>query len=690
MIKNDKLLKPNALLNILEDLGEEKKKVEKSEKKYRGIIHESRDAIYRMSLPSGQYTLMSRAAKQVFGYSSKEFIKNPLFIKKIIHPNFKNYFKEKWSDLLKDKVPKIYEYKIIDKTKKTRWIHQSNKAIFNKTGKIIAIEGICRDITKQKKSEKALKESKERAEKYLDLAGNIILTLNSHGEITLLNKKGYEILGHKPDTLIGKNWFNICIPRKDVKSIKEVFTKLMAGENKFIKNHENIVLTSDGKERLISWHNTLLNGIPGKIKGILSSGEDITERRKSEIEIKELNKKLKIKFKESQEKYKTIYESSSDAIMILEPPTWKFTSANPATIKMFQAKDEKEFITLGPWNVSPEKQPNGQSSSNEAKKMIEKAMKEGSNLFDWTHKRISGSDFPATILLTKMNIGGKDVLQATVRDVSEEKIAEIKLKDAYEELKTLDEVKSNFLLITSHELKTPITPIMIQAEMLLNKDLGPLTGKQKEGAEMIVRNMKRLTKLINDILDVSKISSKVMKIQLSTKDINNTVLKIFKEKKIEAEKKNIKLTLKTGDLPKLKFDDFRISQVILNLIDNAIKFTPEKGNIRIETKRKGEKVLISIKDTGKGISKKDLTKIFKPFFQSKPSYMEQHRGGTGLGLAIARGIINNHGGQIWVVSKPKKGAHFYFTLPIKNTEIKTKNLKASKAKDNKEEKGNTK
>jgi PAS domain-containing protein len=131
-----------------------------------------------------------------------------------------------------------------------------------------------------------------------------------------------------------------------------------------------------------------------------------------------------IKAKEDiEEKYKALYESSSDAIMTLEPPTWKFTAGNPATLKMFNVKDEKEFTSLGPWEVSPEKQPDGSDSGKKAQQMIIKAMKEGSNYFEWTHKRYKGEDFAATVLLTKVKLGGKEVLQATVRDLTRENIA---------------------------------------------------------------------------------------------------------------------------------------------------------------------------------------------------------------------------------------------------------------------------
>ncbi len=413
---------------------------------------------------------------------------------------------------------------------------------------------IVHDITEKKKAEEELILQKEKAEKYLDLAGNIIVALNRKGEITLLNKKGYEILGYKEGTLIGKNWFDVCLPKKMVKQVKTVFASLMTGKGKFVEDYENPVLTSGGKERLISWHNTLLEGVPEKVRGVLSSGEDITEIRK-------LNEELEQRVK----------------------------------------------------------------------------------------KRTA------------------------------------QLQKSYEELKTLDELKSNFLIITSHELKTPITPLMIQDQMLARGDLGPLTEKQKQGAQIIHKNMERLTRLINDILDVSKISSKVLKLQLKKKNINDRISEVISEKKPQADEKGVKINFVRGDLPEIKVDDFRFQQVMVNLLDNAVKFTPAGGKISVKAVGKEDHVLVSVADTGRGIKKANMEKLFNPFFQAKPSYIEKYRGGTGLGLAIVRGIVRQHGGKIWVKSIFGKGATFYFTLPI-NPPKGAENLNNTDTTETKEKK----
>jgi len=128
--------------------------------------------------------------------------------------------------------------------------------------------------------------------------------------------------------------------------------------------------------------------------------------------------------KRVEERFRVLFESSRDALMILAPPDWRFTSGNPATVAMFAARDEKHFASLAPWDVSPNYQPDGQPSPVKAREMIQAAVREGSHLFEWTHRRLNGEEFPATVLLTRMEIAGQMVVQATVRDITDRKRAE--------------------------------------------------------------------------------------------------------------------------------------------------------------------------------------------------------------------------------------------------------------------------
>ena len=160
------------------------------------------------------------------------------------------------------------------------------------------------------------------------------------------------------------------------------------------------------------------------------------EQAQQEIsERKQIEKSLR----ESEERYRKLFASSKDAIMTLEPPNWKFSSGNPAILEMFKVKDEREFSSLSPWDISPDKQPDGRPSAEKIKEMIQLALEEGSNFFEWTHKRLDREEFPATVLLTRVDLHKKSFLQATVRDITDRKGVENALRESEEKYRILFE-----------------------------------------------------------------------------------------------------------------------------------------------------------------------------------------------------------------------------------------------------------
>lgn len=231
------------------------------------------------------------------------------------------------------------------------------------------------------------------------------------------------------------------------------------------------------------------------------------------------------------------------------------------------------------------------------------------------------------------------------------------------ELKELDESKVVFLRNISHELRTPITPITIQAEMLVNQELGKISPKQKESINLIIKNVERLDNLLTDLLEISRIQAGVIKLTVKRENIKEIIDNVVTLIESVANKKGLKMISKIIDIS-VDCDAQRIKQVLTNLLTNAVKFT-SKGSITVSAEKKKDVVVISVKDTGKGISKENIPKLFVPFYQVRASY-ELHEKGTGLGLSIAKSMVQQHGGEIWVESAGEgKGSTFYFTLPLK-------------------------
>jgi signal transduction histidine kinase len=245
------------------------------------------------------------------------------------------------------------------------------------------------------------------------------------------------------------------------------------------------------------------------------------------------------------------------------------------------------------------------------------------------------------------------------------------LSRAYEDLKSLDKAKDVFLSSVSHELRTPLTSIRSFSDILLTyKDTKP--EEQKEFLAIIKSESERLTRLIDNVLDIAKIEGRRMIWNDSFIQLKEVVRDVVKAQMPLLEEKGIRLrTTIPPDLPPLCADRDRIQQVITNLLNNAIKFSPTGGTIRIwaealEGKRFGEPspwVKVAVSDQGVGIEEKDFEVIFDKLRQVCSDAMVDKPGGTGLGLPISKEIVLHYGGNIWPESRKGEGSTFFFTLP---------------------------
>lgn len=230
------------------------------------------------------------------------------------------------------------------------------------------------------------------------------------------------------------------------------------------------------------------------------------------------------------------------------------------------------------------------------------------------------------------------------------------------ELKRLERIRKDFVANVSHELRTPIASIKGYAETLLD---GALQDPQhaKEFIRIIYENSDRLAKLIEDLLDLSKIESGKMKIAFLPVDIADAFQRAVAVIANQASSKAISIqSTIPAELPKVLADETRLSQVFVNLLDNAVKYTPEKGTVTVTVSVKDRFVQVDITDTGPGIPPNDLSRIFERFYRVDKAHSRE-LGGTGLGLSIVKHIVQIHGGSVWAESEPGAGSTFSFTIP---------------------------
>ncbi len=236
-------------------------------------------------------------------------------------------------------------------------------------------------------------------------------------------------------------------------------------------------------------------------------------------------------------------------------------------------------------------------------------------------------------------------------------------------LKELDNLKNDFVNSVSHELRSPLSAIKGYLDFLLKGTVGPVNEKQHEFLNIIKNNTTRLTNFINSVLDVAKIEAGKLELEKQPGKIQEAIKDVVVLFKPLSDEKGIALNLRSNEeIPGFNFDSEKIPQVVTNLISNAIKFTPKGGVIKVKadfnTNARNE-IKVSVTDTGVGISREDCAKLFNKFVQvsiAKKNLAGQK--GTGLGLSIAKGIVELHGGRIWVESELNKGSTFSFTLPI--------------------------
>lgn len=261
-----------------------------------------------------------------------------------------------------------------------------------------------------------------------------IIIQDLEGRITAWNLGAEKMYGYKEEEVLGMNIERLTPPRKAVEH-KELTRRLLAGE--IVDSFETQRVTKGGS--ILDVWMTITKIIEYPEDSIISTGRDIT--KPTGIALIERNiterKRMEEALRESEEKYRSLFESSRDAHMTIEPPSWRFTSANSSMLRMFKVNNEAEFLLHTPWSLSPERQPDGRLSSEKAKEMIETALRnDGTNLFEWTHKRSSGETFPAEILLTKVEIKEKIFLLAAIRDITQRKKAEEEMQKRLQELET--------------------------------------------------------------------------------------------------------------------------------------------------------------------------------------------------------------------------------------------------------------
>ncbi len=236
---------------------------------------------------------------------------------------------------------------------------------------------------------------------------------------------------------------------------------------------------------------------------------------------------------------------------------------------------------------------------------------------------------------------------------------------ANQRLKELDQLKTEFISVASHQLRTPLSAIKWSLKMLMDKDLGPLTSEQEDMLGKGYQSNERMLALINDLLNVSRIEEGRFTYTFTDEDVEPLITELLDELRHVADEKHITLSVDVAPrpLPKVRVDVQKLHLALQNLVDNALKYTPVGGNIGIQAHVQGDELIVSVQDSGVGIPIHQHTRVFTKFFRGD-NVMRMQTEGTGLGLFIAHSIVQKHHGRIWFESHEGRGTTFYIALPL--------------------------
>lgn len=478
----------------------------------------------------------------------------------------------------------------------------------------------------------------EIIQKYLDIAGVIIVALNKQGNITLINKKGCEILGYDESDLIGKNWFEHCLPEKNRQEMQQLFRQWMNGKVTLAEYYDNPVLTKKGKQRIISWQNTLLNDDAGRPTGTLSSGLDVTERKQAEASLKE-----------SEARLRAIVETAVDGIITIDVKGM-IESFNLAAEKLFgYSADEVLGSNVGMLMPSPYREEHDGYIQNYLKTGKKKIIGIGREVVGL---RKDGATFPMRLAVSELKLGKRILFTGIARDISEQKSLQDQILQT-ERLAIIGKMAAK----VAHEIRNPLSSISLNAELLEDEIQSYENVDKKEALALLksmIREIDRVTSLTDEYLQFSRLPE--------PHPIKGDLVELIQDSMEllvkELSRKNIKFEFKHPPVStQVRYDRAQMRRVLLNIIRNAIEAMPKGGKLMIEIDNTEHHALINIIDTGTGIPEQEVANIFDPFFTTKDF-------GTGLGLTISQQIIQEHGGNIYCQSKLGHGTTFKIELPL--------------------------
>lgn len=634
------------LIGVVRDITEKKIaeiKLKESEKKYRNIIENTKDAIVIIDFEGKLLYISPQLSKMLKG---REITKNSRFFHYIHKDDVKKLISFYRTTIIeKSFLEQPVEFRIMPKHGDFMWISSSSKNYYDDFGNVIGFISTLKDITDKKNAEHKLEESEQKYRLITEESNDLIRVLNDKFELEYVNENSLKILlGYTKQELLGKNSIILNHPN-DYKKVRRFMLKVFKNRENM---HETRIRHKNGKWVWFENKAKMFTDEHGNQKYLYIS-RDITERKKAEKALKE-----------SEEKYRSLYENSPNAV-VLTNEKGLILDINSSAERILGYKREDiigknytEFNMVTYDQISTIKNKYKDLLNGIKPKSIELQIKRKNGNISWI-------SFQSSMIKIDKEI----IIESICQDITKKKKAENLIIEENKRLMELNKIKNEFISRASHELKTPITSIYGGSQILMELYKDQTCSDAIEFIELINRGGKRLKLLVDNLLDASRIDSDKLRLNLQSENITQIIRDSTIEIRYLAYKRNIIIEQHLPETVNIVVDKIRIEQVITNLISNAIKNTPRKGIILLVLEDKPDSVLFKVKDSGIGLTEKEMDKLFRKFgkIERIGPKMDIDIEGSGLGLYISKEIIDLHGGNIWVESEGRnKGATFYFKL----------------------------
>jgi PAS domain S-box-containing protein len=508
---------------------------------------------------------------------------------------------------------------------------------------LLAIE----DITERRRAELEVARQRTWFQTTLASIGDAVIATDTDGRVTYLNRTAEALTGWTQQQATADGGkplhgvFNIVNEETGSRVESPVSKALREGEIVGLANH-TLLIARDGSERAIDDSAAPVRDEGGEIIGVVMVFHDITERR-------EVEQRLEA----SEKSYRRLFEAAHDGILILDARTAQIRDVNPFLLEMMDHPRE-HFIGKELWEIG----------LFHHKEVSQAAMRQlqhtGSIRYEnLPLRRRDGRQLPVEFVSNVYQEDHHQVIQCNIRDISARKAAE-----AATEAEEANRAKDAFLATFSHEIRTPLTAILGWASLL--KAEGRTNEDLQEGLDVIERNARAQAKLIEDVLDVSRIISGKLRLDVCPCDLSKIISAAVDVVRPAANGKDIRIEAELDpSADAADCDAGRVQQVVWNLLSNAIKFTPKGGSVRVVLSRERSDTRITVSDTGIGISPAFLPYVFDRFRQAD-SGIRRKFGGLGLGLSIVKHLVELHGGRVEAQSAGEgRGSTFTVHLPVR-------------------------